>query len=102
MLRIKIFICQGKHKIKNLQSELTDGLLLTEVIEAVTHQKVPDIQKKPKSRDIMITNIQASKSPLRNVIHPPNRVNAECAIMLANVGAEWIVDRLDIDYGRSY
>ena len=67
---MKIFIYQGKHKIKNLQSELSDGLLLTEVIEAVTHQKVPDIQRKPKSRDIMITNIQASKSPLSNVIHP--------------------------------
>ena len=50
---------KGKHKIKNLQSELTDGLLLTEVIESVTHQKVPDIQRKPKNKDAMVTNIQA-------------------------------------------
>ena len=50
---------KGKHRIKNLQSELTDGLLLTEVIESVTHQKVPDIQRKPKTKDAMVTNIQA-------------------------------------------
>ena len=50
---------KGKHKIKSLQSELSDGLLLTEVIEAVTHQKVPDIQRKPKNKDAMVTNIQA-------------------------------------------
>ena len=57
----KMLIFQGKHKIKNLQSELSDGLLLTEVIEAVTHQKVPDIQRKPKTKDAMITNIQESQ-----------------------------------------
>ena len=50
---------KGKHRIKNLQSELADGLLLTEVIESVTHQKVPDIQRKPKTKDAMVTNIQA-------------------------------------------
>ena len=54
---------QGKHKIKNLQTELSDGLLLTEVIESVTHQKVPDIQRKPKTKDAMITNIQESQEP---------------------------------------
>ena len=52
---------QGKHRIKNLGSELSDGLLLTEVIESVTHQKVPDIQRKPKTKDAMITNIQESQ-----------------------------------------
>jgi len=46
-------------KIKNLQTELSDGLILTEIIEAVTHQKVPDISKKPKTKDAMVTNIQA-------------------------------------------
>ena len=50
---------RGRHKIRNLQTELTDGLLLAEVIEAVTHQKVPDITKKPKTRAAMVTNIQA-------------------------------------------
>lgn len=46
-------------KIKNLQTELSDGLVLTEIIESVTHQKVPDISKKPKTKDAMVTNIQA-------------------------------------------
>ena len=46
-------------KIKNLQTELSDGLILTEIIESVTHQKVPDICKKPKTKDAMVTNIQA-------------------------------------------
>ena len=50
---------RGKHKIRCLQTELVDGLLLAEVIEAVTHQKVPDIAKKPKNRAAMVTNIQA-------------------------------------------
>ena len=50
---------KGKPKIKSLQTELRDGLLLTEVIEAVTHQKVPDIVRKPKTADVMVTNIQA-------------------------------------------
>ena len=50
---------RGKHKIRCLQTELLDGLLLAEVIEAVTHQKVPDIAKKPKNRAAMVTNIQA-------------------------------------------
>ena len=50
---------KGKHKIHNLQSELSDGLIPTEVIESVTHQKVPDIQRKPKNKDAMVTNIQA-------------------------------------------
>ena len=50
---------RGKHKIRCLQTELVDGLLLAEVIEAVTHQKVPDITKKPKNRAAMVTNIQA-------------------------------------------
>ena len=63
-----INLFQGKHKIKNLQSELSDGLLLTEVIESVTHQKVPDIQRKPKTKDAMITNIQESQLLLNDVL----------------------------------
>jgi hypothetical protein len=50
----------GRKKIKDLQSELQDGLILAEVIEAVTASKVPDVVKKPKSNGQMVDNIQAS------------------------------------------
>ena len=51
---------RGRHKIRSLQTELGDGLLLAEVIEAVTHQKVPDITRKPRGREVMVANIQVS------------------------------------------
>ena len=51
---------KNRHKIKDLQTELADGLALADVIEAVTGQKVPDIVRKPKSSSQMEANIQAS------------------------------------------
>lgn len=50
---------KGKKRIANLQTELCDGVILSEVIEAVTQQKVPDVNKKPKTNSAMVTNIQA-------------------------------------------
>ncbi|KAK7605411.1 hypothetical protein V9T40_007269 [Parthenolecanium corni] len=38
-----------KRLIQNLQIDLSDGVLLADVVEAVCGQKVPDINKKPKS-----------------------------------------------------
>jgi len=40
---------RGCNRIKDLQTELADGLVLCDVIEGVTGQKVPDIQRKPKN-----------------------------------------------------
>ena len=40
---------RGCNKIKDLQTELADGIVLSDVIEGVTGQKVPDIHKKPKN-----------------------------------------------------
>jgi neuron navigator 2 len=56
---------KGKRRIVNLQTELSDGVVLCEVIEAVTQQKVPDVNKKPKNNTIIITNIQACLNFLR-------------------------------------
>lgn len=48
----------GRKKVKDLQTELQDGLILAEVIEAVMSQKVPEIHKKPKSPGQMVENLQ--------------------------------------------
>ena len=51
---------KNRHKIKDLQTELGDGLILADVIEAVTGQKVPDVVRKPKTASQMESNIQSS------------------------------------------
>ena len=56
---------KGKRRISNLQTELSDGVILCEVIEAVTQMKVPDVNKKPKSNAVVITNLQACLNFLR-------------------------------------
>jgi hypothetical protein len=50
----------GRKKVKDLQKELQDGIILAEVIEAVMGARVPDIVKKPKSHAQMVDNIQHS------------------------------------------
>jgi neuron navigator 2 len=40
---------RGCSRIKDLQTELSDGLVLSDVIEGVTGTKVPDVQRKPKN-----------------------------------------------------
>ncbi|XP_065213728.1 protein sickie-like isoform X2 [Planococcus citri] len=63
---IKIYTEWGNHYlekarfkklIQNLQSDLTDGVLLADVVEAVCGQKVPDINRKPKTPVNMVENI---------------------------------------------
>ena len=48
----------SRKKVKDLQTELQDGLILADVIEAVMSQKVPDIHKKPKTPGQMVENLQ--------------------------------------------
>ena len=40
---------KGRQRIRDLQTELSDGLVLADVIEAVTSARVPDIVRKPKT-----------------------------------------------------
>uniref|UniRef100_A0A182HG61 Uncharacterized protein n=1 Tax=Anopheles arabiensis TaxID=7173 RepID=A0A182HG61_ANOAR len=45
---------KSKKKVSDLSADCRDGLLLAEVIEAVTTFKVPDLVKKPKTAQHMI------------------------------------------------
>uniref|UniRef100_A0A1B0B1H6 Calponin-homology (CH) domain-containing protein n=1 Tax=Glossina palpalis gambiensis TaxID=67801 RepID=A0A1B0B1H6_9MUSC len=45
---------KSKKKVTDLSSDCRDGLLLAEIIEAVTSFKVPDLHKKPKNQQQMI------------------------------------------------
>uniref|UniRef100_A0A1B0D4C3 Uncharacterized protein n=1 Tax=Phlebotomus papatasi TaxID=29031 RepID=A0A1B0D4C3_PHLPP len=45
---------KSKRKVVDLSADCRDGLLLAEVIEAVTSFKVPDIIKKPKTQQQML------------------------------------------------
>uniref|UniRef100_T1HAY1 Calponin-homology (CH) domain-containing protein n=1 Tax=Rhodnius prolixus TaxID=13249 RepID=T1HAY1_RHOPR len=44
---------RSKKLIQDLQTDLTDGVLLADLIEAVINQKVPDVQRKPKTASQM-------------------------------------------------
>uniref|UniRef100_A0A182YFX3 Uncharacterized protein n=1 Tax=Anopheles stephensi TaxID=30069 RepID=A0A182YFX3_ANOST len=46
---------KSKRKVSDLSADCRDGLLLAEVIEAVTTFKVPDLVKKPKTPQHMTT-----------------------------------------------
>lgn len=46
---------KSKKKVTDLSADCKDGLLLAEVIEAVTAFKVPDLTKKPKTQQQMVS-----------------------------------------------
>jgi neuron navigator 2 len=46
---------KSKRKVADLSTDCRDGLLLAEVIEAVTTFKVPDLIKKPKTPQQMVS-----------------------------------------------
>lgn len=48
----------NKTRITDLQSQLSDGIVLSDVIEAVTGQKVSRINRKPKTSQDKVGNIQ--------------------------------------------
>ncbi|XP_073983864.1 sickie isoform X3 [Rhodnius prolixus] len=50
---------RSKKLIQDLQTDLTDGVLLADLIEAVINQKVPDVQRKPKTASQMVDNVRA-------------------------------------------
>lgn len=54
---------KSKRKVVDLSVDARDGLLLAEIIEAVTNFKVPDLIKKPKSQQQMVSHsLQSIKS----------------------------------------
>ncbi|CAG9856593.1 unnamed protein product [Phyllotreta striolata] len=57
---------RSKKRVSSLATDCSDGVLLAEVIESVTCQKIPDIQRKPKSPTQMLENINVCLSFLRS------------------------------------
>uniref|UniRef100_A0A4W6EGQ2 Neuron navigator 3 n=1 Tax=Lates calcarifer TaxID=8187 RepID=A0A4W6EGQ2_LATCA len=58
------YLAKSGHKrlIKDLQTDVTDGVLLAEIIQVVANEKIGDINGCPKSRSQMIENIDACLS----------------------------------------
>ncbi|XP_032794996.2 neuron navigator 2 isoform X2 [Daphnia magna] len=48
---------KSKRRIQDLPNDVTDGVILADVIEAVANQKLPDVNRKPKNASQMIDNI---------------------------------------------
>ncbi|XP_050507171.1 protein sickie isoform X2 [Diabrotica virgifera virgifera] len=57
---------KSKKRVSALATDCSDGVLLAEVIESVTCQKIPDVQRKPKTPNQMLENINACLSFLRS------------------------------------
>ncbi|KAH8255586.1 hypothetical protein KR038_006832 [Drosophila bunnanda] len=57
---------KSKRKVTDLSADCRDGLLLAEVIEAVTSFKVPDLVKKPKNQQQMFDNVNSCLHVLRS------------------------------------
>uniref|UniRef100_A0A3P9AQ07 Neuron navigator 3 n=1 Tax=Esox lucius TaxID=8010 RepID=A0A3P9AQ07_ESOLU len=62
--RLLIWFSKSGHKrlIKDLQTDVTDGVLLAEIIQVVANEKIEDINGCPKSRSQMLENIDACLS----------------------------------------
>ncbi|XP_049282347.1 uncharacterized protein LOC125763349 isoform X3 [Anopheles funestus] len=56
---------KSKRKVSDLSADCRDGLLLAEVIEAVTTFKVPDLVKKPKTPQHMYDNVNSCLTVLK-------------------------------------
>ncbi|XP_026033562.1 neuron navigator 2 isoform X9 [Astatotilapia calliptera] len=58
------YLAKSGHKrlIKDLQTDVTDGVLLAEIIQVVANEKIGDINGSPKSRSQMIENIDTCLS----------------------------------------
>ncbi|XP_078029930.1 neuron navigator 2 isoform X4 [Epinephelus lanceolatus] len=58
------YLAKSGHKrlIKDLQTDIADGVLLAEIIQVVANEKIGDINGCPKSRSQMIENIDACLS----------------------------------------
>uniref|UniRef100_A0A3B4F0X8 Neuron navigator 2 n=1 Tax=Pundamilia nyererei TaxID=303518 RepID=A0A3B4F0X8_9CICH len=58
------YLAKSGHKrlIKDLQTDVTDGVLLAEIIQVVANEKIGDINGCPKSRSQMIENIDTCLS----------------------------------------
>ncbi|XP_076324022.1 neuron navigator 3-like isoform X3 [Tachypleus tridentatus] len=56
-----------KRHIQDLQTDVSDGVLLADVIEAVTGTRVPEITRKPKTSSQMVENLKICLTFLENL-----------------------------------
>ncbi|XP_015599262.1 protein sickie isoform X3 [Cephus cinctus] len=54
-----------KRRVTDLQSDLCDGVLLADLVEAVTNQRVIDVNRKPRSAQQMVENVSLCVGALR-------------------------------------
>ncbi|XP_076628105.1 sickie isoform X2 [Colletes latitarsis] len=54
-----------KRRVADLQSDLCDGVLLADLVEAVTNQKVIDVNRKPRNAQQMVENVSLCVGALR-------------------------------------
>ncbi|KAK0179685.1 hypothetical protein PV327_005416 [Microctonus hyperodae] len=54
-----------KRRVTDLQADLCDGVLLADLVEAVTNQKVIDVNRKPKNAQHMVENVSLCVGALR-------------------------------------
>lgn len=54
-----------KRRVTDLQTDLCDGVLLADLVEAVTNQKVIDVNRKPKNSQQMVENVSLCVGALR-------------------------------------
>ncbi|XP_037087613.1 neuron navigator 3-like [Pollicipes pollicipes] len=63
------YLDKGKCKrhIQTLQNDVVDGVIISDVIEAVTGQKVADVNRRPKTRAQMLQNLDLCLAQLRSM-----------------------------------
>ncbi|XP_029033114.1 protein sickie isoform X1 [Osmia bicornis bicornis] len=54
-----------KRRVTDLQTDLCDGVLLADLVEAVTNQKVIDVNRKPRNAQQMVENVSLCVGALR-------------------------------------
>uniref|UniRef100_A0A3B3XBC0 Calponin-homology (CH) domain-containing protein n=1 Tax=Poecilia mexicana TaxID=48701 RepID=A0A3B3XBC0_9TELE len=66
------YLAKSGHKrlIKDLQTDVTDGVLLAEIIQVVANEKIDDINGCPKSRSQMVSDLQTLFSLQKHKILP--------------------------------
>ncbi|XP_048506232.1 protein sickie isoform X2 [Athalia rosae] len=57
----------SRRRVTDLQADLCDGVLLADLVEAVTNQKVIDVNRKPRNTQQMVENVSLCVGALRTL-----------------------------------
>ncbi|XP_017780903.1 PREDICTED: uncharacterized protein LOC108565796 [Nicrophorus vespilloides] len=71
---------RSKKRVSSLATDCSDGVLLAEVIESVTCQKIPDINRKPKTPTQMMwtINMCLNASPITTICSAQHAARRRC------------------------